>query len=81
MEAKDLQPGVWYKLMDGDDWLMKFTKNTENHTHFSKARVFGGRLKRKSDYIDIDCGSYKLADMNEVIRLFPEEANFHPEIY
>jgi len=83
MEAKDLIPGIWYKLMDGDDWLIKFTRNDDYFTYFSKARMYNGQLTREEeDYIDNSCGPYELANMQEVMRLFPEEAiNFQYEIY
>lgn len=82
MKAKDLQPGIWYKLMDGDDWLIKFIRNDKFYTYFSKGRKHKGRLVKKEYFIDVDNGPYELANMQEVIRLFPEEAiNFEPEIY
>lgn len=82
MKAKDLQPGIWYELMDGDDWLIKFTKNDTKFTYFSKGRKHKGQLVKEEDFICIYNGPYELADMQEVIRLFPEEAiNFEPEIY
>ena len=78
MKAKDLIPGQWYVLEDGDEWTFKFVKIRGNqHIVFNKIIKWSWReVESKEDYFQDVNNEYSDADMNFVAEYFPEERSY-----